>query len=104
MPSTVAAEVGYLLDHYSGPAEESRFLRSVAGGDFELVELTVDDYTRMAELVDQYADVRLGTTDASVIALTERLRITEVATVDRRHFPIVRPRHTTALTLLPEQL
>jgi hypothetical protein len=104
LPSTVAAEVGYLLDHYGGPAEEARFLRAVAGGDFELVELTVEDYARMAEFVDQYADARLGTTDASVIALAERLRITEEATTDRRHFPIVRPRHTAAFTLLPEQL
>lgn len=104
LPSTVAAEVGYLLDHYGGPVEEARFLRAVAGGDFELVELTVEDFARMAELVDQYADARLGTTDASVIALAERLHITEVATTDRRHFASVRPRHTTALTLLPEQL
>lgn len=27
--------------------------------------------------------------------------VAEVATLDRRHFTVVRPRHTTALTLLP---
>jgi hypothetical protein len=36
-----------------------------------------------------------------VIAAAERLAITEVATLDRRHFTVVRPRHATALTLLP---
>jgi hypothetical protein len=36
-----------------------------------------------------------------VIALSERLRITEVATLDRRHFSVVRPAHVRALTLLP---
>lgn len=55
----------------------------------------------MAELVEQYADLPLGTTDASVIALAERLNITEVATLDRRHFTVVRPRHVEALILLP---
>jgi len=34
----------------------------------------------MAELVEQYADFPLGTTDASVIALAERLDLREVAT------------------------
>jgi predicted nucleic acid-binding protein len=36
-----------------------------------------------------------------VIATAERLGVTEVATLDRRHFSVVRPRHTPALTLLP---
>lgn len=104
LPATVLAEVGYLLDSYGGQPAEARFLRGVASGDFELVDLTADDCARMAELVDQYDDLRLGSTDASVLALAERLGITEVATLDRRHFTAVRPRHVDALTLLPEKL
>ena len=53
------------------------------------------------KLVTEYADLPLGTTDAAVIALAERLGVGEVATLDRRHFTVVRPRHTAALTLLP---
>lgn len=69
-----------------------------------LVPATVvaEDGSRMAELVNQYDDLPLGTTDASVIALAERLGIREVATLDRRHFTVVRPRHVEALSLLPE--
>lgn len=55
----------------------------------------------MAELVLRYADLPLGTTDAAVIALTERLRLPEVATLDRRHFSVVRPNHVDSLALLP---
>jgi hypothetical protein len=29
------------------------------------------------------------------------LRIPELATIDRRHFSVVRPRHVEAFTLLP---
>ena len=47
-------------------------------------------------------DGSLGTTDASVIALAERLGVSEVATLDQRHFRVVRPSHVDALTLLPE--
>ncbi len=55
----------------------------------------------MAELVVTYASLPLGTTDASVIAVAERLGLAEIATLDRRHFTVVRPRHADALTLLP---
>jgi hypothetical protein len=48
-----------------------------------------------------YEGLPLGTTDASVVALAERLGLTDVATLDRRHFTVVRPRHLDALTLLP---
>jgi len=42
--------------------------------------------------------------DAAVIAIAERLNLTEVATVDRKHFSIVRPRHVSAFRLLPQAL
>src|SRR5690606_25077251 len=60
--------------------------------------------TRMAELARRYDDFPLGTTDASVLALAERLDVTEIATTDRRHFAAVRVHHVDHLTLLPERL
>ena len=39
--------------------------------------------------------------DASVVAMTERLRLTALATTDRRHFAAVRPRHVATLELVP---
>jgi uncharacterized protein len=101
VPATVVAEVGYLLAREAGPQVEALFLQSLADGDFSAIELTTSDFTRMAELVVTYGDLPLGTTDASVIALAERLKLTEVATLDHRHFTVVRPAHVDALTLLP---
>jgi len=101
VPSTVVAEVGYLLAREAGPRVESLFLQSLANGDFTAVELITSDYARMAELVVTYGDLPLGTTDASVIAVAERFKLTEVATLDHRHFAVVRPAHVDALTLLP---
>jgi predicted nucleic acid-binding protein len=66
------------------------------------VELTADDYRRAAELVLTYEDLPSGTTDATVVALCERLGLSEVATLDRPHVTVVRPRHVEALTVLPE--
>ncbi len=102
LPAPIIAEVGYLLAARAGAQVEAAFLRSVAEGDFTPIELTAADYDRMANLVEQYSDLPLGTSDASVIALAERLNVAEVATLDLRHFTVVRPRHVQALTLLPE--
>ena len=102
VPGTVAAEVGYLLARDGGPVVESQFLTSLADGTLTPVELIRDDYRRAAELVLAYQSLPLGTTDATVIAICERLNLTEVASLDRRHFPVVRPRHVKALTLLPD--
>lgn len=101
VPAPVVAEVGYLLATKASSRAEAAFLRSLAAGDFRTEELTKVDYARMADLVEQYGDLPLGTTDAAVITLTERLTCVEVATLDHRHFTVVRPRHVKALTLLP---
>jgi uncharacterized protein len=103
LPATVSAEVGYLLSERVGPEVEVQFLQGVGGGAFDLVDLTHADYRRMAELTEQHIDMPLGTTDASVVAIAERLGITEIATLDRRHFTAVRPRHVEAFSLLPER-
>ncbi len=102
VPATVVAEVGYMLEQRVGPAVEAAFLQAIAGGAFELVNLEAEDLDRMAQLVARSDDLPLGTTDASVIALAERLDVREVATLDQRHVRVVRPNHVKALTLLPE--
>jgi len=97
----VIAETCYLLHDLGGPRPEVEFLRSIAAGGLELAELTVADVARMAELCERYADLGLGGTDSSIIAVAERLNITTVATFDRRHFTVVRPAHVEAFKLLP---
>jgi len=100
----VIAEVCYLLARDAGTAVEARFLRSFRSGFFTPVGLTVDDLDRAAQLAEQYDDLPLGGTDAIVIALAERLDVTTVATLDRRHFTVVRPGHVDSFTLIPEPL
>lgn len=94
-------EVAYLIAARLGVEAEVRFLGDVAAGAFAVEPVDPTDWLRIAELVSRYRDLPLGTVDASVIATAERLGIREVATVDRRHFSVVRPRHTPAFVLLP---
>jgi predicted nucleic acid-binding protein len=51
--------------------------------------------------VRQYTDFPPGTADASMIAVAERLGSSHVATIDHRHFRIVRSAHCAAFGLLP---
>ena len=102
VPPPVIAETCYLIGRTLGPNLEAAFLEAFGPGQaFTLGALLKPDLARMAALVRQYADLPLGGTDAAVIATAERLGVTEVATVDRRHFTVVRPRHVFAFTLLP---
>jgi hypothetical protein len=69
---------------------------------FQLVELVDSDLRRMSGLVHQYADLWLGGTDASVVAICERLGIVTVATVNLRDFATVRSRHVPAFITVPD--
>ena len=97
----VIAEVVHLLGTRLGWEAEARFLGDLASGAFTLEPVHPADVLRMVELVARYHDLPLGTVDASVVAAAERLDVAEVATLDRRHFSVVRPRHVTSFALLP---
>jgi predicted nucleic acid-binding protein len=77
------------------------FLEDVLAGAYRVDQPTIGDLKRCRGLQEQYADLRLGVVDASVIALLERLGETTVATLDHRHFAVVRPAHADALVLVP---
>ena len=101
LPTTVFTEVCMLAERRRGTRAELAFLADVRAGLFTLLDTASADLDRIADLVGTYADLPLGTVDASVIALAERLNLPAVATLDHRHFSIVRPRHVPALDLLP---
>lgn len=99
VPALVVAEATYFVGRRLGAAAERDFLRGLAALDVE--GPSPEDFERMAELVEQYADFPLGGTDASAIALAERLDAPLVITLDRRHFGTVKPRHRDGFELLP---
>lgn len=102
---TVLAEVCYLLDRELGPATEAAFLDDVGPASeypYQLVNLLDADLRRMAELVRRYADRRLGATDASIVAVAERLDVKRIATLNRRDFDNVRPTHAAGFDIDPD--
>ena len=101
VPTLVIPAAAYLIGTRLGSEAEVRFLGDFAEGLFEVEPVHPKDWLRIAELVARYRDWPLGTADASVVAAAERLTIDQLATVDRRHFAAIRPRHVEAFQLLP---
>lgn len=99
IPSLVVAEATWLIGTRLGPRVESAFLRGLAA--LEVEAPWPEEWERIAELVEKYENFPLGGTDASVVSLAERLDAGTVATLDRRHFGAIRPRHREAFRLLP---
>ena len=99
IPALVIAEATYFVNGRLGAEAERRFLAGLSSFDVEAP--TEEDLNRMAELVEQYADFPLGGTDASIVAVAERIDAGTVVTLDRRHFSAVKPRHRDAFDLLP---
>jgi predicted nucleic acid-binding protein len=97
----VITEVVHLIGTRLGSDAEVRFLGDLGSGDFSIEPVRAADWLRIAELVHRYRDLSLGTVDASVVVLAERLGVVEIVTFDRRHFSVVRPHHTAALSLTP---
>lgn len=92
MPATQATETFLLAP---------RALRAIPQGEPIRTNLTAQDRARVIDLIKRYADLGLGTVDASIVAIAERLAIDEIATLNRRDFAIVRPSHAPAFELIP---
>ena len=101
VPAPVVVELDWLASQRLQPDAFLAFLSDVEDARLDIVELEVGDYPRIRELIDRYRDLPLGFVDAAVLTVVERLRETRLATLDHRHFAIVRPRHVPALRLVP---
>jgi predicted nucleic acid-binding protein len=101
VPMLVITEVVQLLASRLGARAEVLFLGDLAAGAFIVDHVAAGDWLRIADLVWRYRDLGLGTVDASVIAAAERLGLSTIATLDRRHFGVVAPAHIANFTLLP---
>lgn len=99
-PAPIINEVCYWLAKRVGAMAESQFLLSFASSAIEIAHPCTGDYERAAEIVWEYADSNIGFVDAMVVAIGERFRLTKLATVDYRHFAIIKPKHVSRFELL----
>jgi uncharacterized protein len=101
VPILVLAELDYWCHQRLGVDAWITFLEDLLSGAYRLEVATTADLTRCRDLQAQYSDQSLGVVDASVLALVERLGEAKLATLDHRHFALLRPGHVESLQLVP---
>lgn len=101
IPSPVLVEVDYWIAQRLHAGVVVALLDDIASGAYVVEDLAATDYRRIRTLCDRYADSDVGFVDAAVLAIAERLDEAKLATLDHRHFGLLRPRHRESLELLP---
>ena len=101
IPAPVMVEIDWLSGRRLLPDAFLGLLEDIRDKRLAVEDMRIDDYERSRELVDRYRDLPLGFVDAAVLSIVERLGEAKLATLDRRHFAVVRPRHVPTLRLLP---
>ena len=101
LPSPILPEVDYWVSKALGAGAMIALLADIERGAFRVEDLVDVDYRRISEVLDKYSDQDVGFVDAAVLAVTERLEEKKVATLDRRHFAVLRTRNGRTLKLVP---
>ena len=97
----VLAELDYLLMRHIGQHAQAALLEEVARGAYQLELFSAADVARAKEVVEQYADLEIGLADASIVVLAQRHAVTEVLTLDQRHFRAMRIERRKRFKILP---
>lgn len=92
-------EAMYLLRD-SWAAQKALWSRLETGA-LELAPLDEFDVPRMRELMEKYRDLPMDLADAALVRVAERESLTEVFTLDRRHFALYRPGRRQRFAILP---
>lgn len=97
----VLAELDYLLaTRVSGGAERG-LLAEVVRGAYKLEPFGSDDVAAALQVLQRYPDLDLGLADASLVVLADRHQVTDILTLDERHFRTVRRTDGRPFRLLP---
>jgi predicted nucleic acid-binding protein len=97
----VLAELDYLVATRVGHAAQIALLEEVARGAYRLDPFSAEDADRAKRIMQQYADLRIGLADASVVVLAQRHRTLDLLCTDERHFRALRGPGGKPFRLLP---
>jgi hypothetical protein len=97
----VVAELDYLVGSRLGISAELAVLTELAGGAWDLPAIDGEALGLARSVIERYADQRIDVADASNVVLAARYRTRTIATLDRRHFDVLRPLSGGRFTVLP---
>ncbi len=73
----------------------------ITDGALRLVPLVEDDVPRIRDLMHKYRDLPMDLTDAAVVRVAERERVSTIFTLDRRDFSLYRPSRIGRFHIIP---
>lgn len=76
--------------HFLNVRQQRAFLAWLRLGGASLAEIEDEALSRFEAMLDKYADRPMDLADASLVWLGEKLRITDIITIDRSDFSIYR--------------
>ena len=97
----VLVELDYWLRKEASLEVWSLFAEEIEGGAYTLWAVTPDVLSKAVALQERFADQPIGFVDAAVFATCETLGEDKVATLDRRHFSVLRTSEGRPLRLVP---
>lgn len=101
VPQVVVTEAAWLFNRAGGMTLVASFVDILSASEMPLEPITYDDLRRAGEVMRQYPGTKLDLVDCCILALSERLGVKDVATLDRRDFNILRRRDGRFLKVLP---
>ncbi len=101
LPDLVLPELAYLILRDGDYEILTDLLDAIVAGELKLVDTLSIDLARASELLKTYKDTQIDFVDCVIVAMAERLNITRILTIDRRHFTIVRPKDCAYFKVLP---
>ena len=90
LPWAILPEIDYLVASELGARAREAFTADLADGSFAVEYGKHEDVVRAHAIGRKYRGLGLGLVDAVVIAIAERVRAEAIATLDIRHFGVVR--------------
>lgn len=100
----MVTEVCYLLQVRCHSLKATDFLAAQHAGLFQMFTLTESHLPRMAQLMTQYADLRMDLADASLVLLAEALGHGRIVSTDRLDFHTYLWKNHRPFTNLLEEL
>ena len=97
----VLAELDYLIGSRVGHQAQMALIDEVARGAYQLESFSSEDVGHARRIMERYADLRIGLSDASVVVLANRHRTLELLCTDERHFRALRGPGGKPFRLLP---
>ena len=97
----VVAELDYLVATRIGVDAELAVLHELSGGAWELADFAATDIEQAAAVIAKYRDQQIGLADASNVVLAKRYQTRTIASLDHRHFTVLRPLDGGRFALVP---